>query len=435
MLKFFPHVTLIIPFFFACTQIPVGMDSLFTKRYSDNMQFCWEALTVFSIFQDKVPTSTSGYYSVKDLYKSIGDKWTVYYTTDTARLFLSYLNTSNAGIGILIDSIGYGILIKTVFPRSPGERAGLRDNDTIVAINGASLAGLSFNARLEMLSGMNGQVLRLTVHRGSQELVISVTLGDYMAPSVFADSLDSLTAYLAITEFSDSTIMKGGTSEEFDSALDQTKWARYTILDLRSNGGGYVDESIDVSGQFVPPSTPIAISRQRIYDPNRAPNGLTTDSLWATIRIDGKALKRNVFVLVDGYTASASELVITCLRIHRPDIMSIGTNTYGKARGQYVFFPTPDSGLAKVTFSLLKPVDNVSYDEIGITPNRLVSTGEDALAVAQDIIRQKEGLPTLSKQRQNAVRSDQERIRRLRSQMQKPFFEPLGVFKCDERMR
>jgi C-terminal processing protease CtpA/Prc len=100
-------------------------------------------------------------------------------------------------------------------------------------------------------------------------------------------------------------------------------------------------------------------------------------------------------VLVDGGTASASEVLASCLRDWRSeDITLVGTRTYGKGRGQYLIgydsdtdeYFLADGGVARMTFSILRPVLGVPYDSIGMVPDRSIAAGEDALDVALAVI-------------------------------------------------
>ena len=102
--------------------------------------------------------------------------------------------------------------------------------------------------------------------------------------------------------------------------------------------------------------------------------------------VGGLATTENVYVLVDGYTASASEILTSALMCNNTHARSIGTTTYGKGCGQ-VLAQTVDSGLVKITSMLMTPVCGQSYNQAGIEPNRAIQPGEDALSVALSIIR------------------------------------------------
>lgn len=402
-------VAVIILGMLSCTSLPTGTRN---NNGGSNFEFCWQALSTFTIFQEKLPRDPAAFPSVHELYASIGDPWTVYYQKDTAKLFMADLSTSSVGMGVYIDSAAGGLLVKQVFPNSPASVAGMLPGDTIVAVGETPLAGLSFKEMTGRIHGTAGDAKQLTIGRAGGRVRISVTLGSYLAPAVFADSLDSAVAYIALSIFIDSTTLPGGAKDEFRQALEKSAWADYTIFDLRSNGGGLVDQSLAIAGEFVPFGTALARSRERYLDTIADTIGTRTDT-WSTDRKNGIAYARKFIVLTDRYTASASELLVSCLRDYRPDIRRVGDTTYGKARAQYFWFPTPDSGLAKVTYSLLTPERGAPYDLVGIPPDSTVAAGADALAVARAMIRQAQGRPlakaavdTTMVVRINAVRNE-----------------------------
>ena len=117
---------------------------------------------------------------------------------------------------------------------------------------------------------------------------------------------------------------------------------------------------------------------------------MTVDTVY-TAEGSGRAASRELFVLVDGYTASASEMLVSCLMEQAGSrVTVIGTPTYGKGRGQ-VMISGPDSVLAVVTCMTITPVGDSAtvYDLVGITPDVAADTA-DALDLAMDIIGEEE---------------------------------------------
>lgn len=357
------------------------------------MADAWWLLDVYFVFRNLLPSQPDSYDSPVDLFQSVDEPWTNYYPHDLAVMYVALLNNERGGIGIILDSTARGPVITDVFPGSPGEQAGLAAGDTIVAVDGRPTAGEPIDSVGSWLSGEIGESRSLTVQRESGTVTIVVTLGTYNAPSVFTDSLDTATAYIAMTSFSRTTVHADGTAGEFREALEKTAWADYTIFDLRDNGGGSVSQCLDVLGELVPQATPVIRSREREYV-SAGDSGITVDTTWYTSRHGGIAQQRRMYVLVSEYTASASEIVVSCLREQRPDIVSLGMTTYGKARSQYVFgydfandaYYLTDSAIATVTFAVLSPVSAPTYDLIGITPDHLLATGTDALEEAMELI-------------------------------------------------
>jgi C-terminal peptidase prc len=370
--------------FLVCSP-PTNPQTHSAQRNNQEYLFAAEFLYTFFIFPDSLPKDTFGFSSPQALYKSVNEPWTRYFSPDSARLFLNSLTTESGGMGVLLDSVAPGFAVKDVYPNSPAQRAGIMKHDTIISVNGTSVSGVSYDSFHGIAGGNIGDVKTITVLRATATITIVVTLGTYLAPSVFSDSLDSTTAYIFLSAFLVETNAPGGTSEELDSALAASRWASHTILDLRGNPGGEIEQCVKVCGRFVPDNSPIIKIHEQFLD-----TVAWTVSIVDTVLVSslpGDALSRKFVMLVDDYTASAAEIFISCLKNNRADIRTVGAKTFGKARGQLVY-GTPDSGLVKVTYALLTPLHGASYDLVGIVPDISVPPDSDALTVAEAFIAQ-----------------------------------------------
>lgn len=304
----------------------------------------------------------------------MNERWTVYYNHQHAQIFLSYLTTQSFGIGIRTDSIAVGYLIREVFPNSPGERAGLRAQDTIIRVDNSDVVGVAWSVVQAELLGDSGSTVVLRVKRLGDQVNVVVTRGDYNSPSVFVDSVDSAIAHIMVTGFFTKTNTPGGTAREFANALATTTWAAATILDLRQNGGGEISQCLGVISELLPAGTPVITMHERIYDQ-------TADSSWFETHVDtsagpGSGANRRLYLLVDSNTASASEMVVSALR-GRDAVTIVGDTTFGKGRGQ-VICQGPDGVLARITCLTILPagMSAASYDGIGIIPDRVTSARE-----------------------------------------------------------
>ncbi len=386
-----------------CDDNPVEYDDPGATKWnfsSQAMADAWWMLDVYFIFRDQLPSEPDIFSSPTSLFQAVEEPWTSYYPHDMAVRYVALLSTERGGMGIMLDSVSTGLVIMQVFPGSPAEEAGLLVADTIVSVDGQVTAGVAFGTAVEWLGGDIGETRTLGIRRADGDHTIAVTLGTYLAPSVLTDSLDSTIAYIALSGFSKTTIDPDGSWGEFREALEQTAWAEYTIFDLRDNGGGSVSQCLDITGEFVPAHTPAIRAREREYV-QASESGRTIDTTWYT-SLDGIGSRRKVYVLVNDNTASASEILVSCLREQRDDIVSVGTTTYGKARSQYVFgydfenenYYLSDSAIATVTFAVLSPVSSVTYDLVGITPDHVTATSEEALDRAIALIRTEQGVGT-----------------------------------------
>lgn len=271
--------------------------------------------------------------SIEGMLASLHDPYSVYLSPRTLRGFDQ--PASFSGIGIEVKHDRSGLEVARVFDSSPAQRAGLKAGETIVAVNGRSLGGLSQTASIGLIKGPPGTDVRLTLRgaRGGTRTVL-VTRATVSEP-VVASALHTVGsiklgwAYLAM--FSE------GAHIQLRAAVDRLlhEGARGILLDLRANGGGLVSEAQDVASTFIP-SGVIVTTRGRAQP--------TT-----VLRATGGAISPSIpmVVLVDRDTASAAEIVTAALQDHRRATV-VGTHTYGKGVFQELE-PLGSGGAIKIT--------------------------------------------------------------------------------------
>jgi carboxyl-terminal processing protease len=233
---------------------------------------------------------------------------------------------SFTGIGVSVgDRLveGRGLLIERVFNSSPAARGGLKAGDLIVAVDGRKLAGLSAEEATALIKGPPGTDVRLEVQgpRGgragqgpSRSLKLTrATISEPVVASVTKTVHGVKLGVVALSTFSP------GSHGEVREAVERMlrEGAKGIVLDLRGNGGGLVEEAQLIASVFVERG-PIVTTRAR---------SLPTQTLSAV----GDAIPASVpvVVLVDGNTASASEIVTAALQDHRRATV-VGTHTFGK---------------------------------------------------------------------------------------------------------
>jgi len=373
---------------------------------SQAVEDAWTFLDWFLVFRERLPAEPMAYETPPELYASVREPYTVYYTHPQAEVLVSLLTSETVDAGVHLDSVRYGAAVLEVYAGSPAEAAGIRVGDTILSVNGVSCAGQPVDTVLEWLTGAPGERLQLAVWRSTGQVAITVVLAAYLAPTVFTDSLDSAVAYVALSGFFDETPDIAGSAGEFHAALARTAWARYTIVDLRDNPGGYVTQCLRIAGEFVPLGTAVVRTTERqvfegVPGDETSWYGATVDTV---LRTDyaGIAQARRCYVLVDSMTASASEILLSCLHDYRAlDVTSVGTVTYGKGRGQVILgydwdleeYQLTDGGMARITSMLLTPVAGAPYDMVGIMPHVLIQPGQDALDTTLVMISRELGRP------------------------------------------
>jgi carboxyl-terminal processing protease len=248
---------------------------------------------------------------------SLDDKYSHYYDPADYHSFQNEDNPHLSGIGIDIKVQNQGLLVQDVFQGSPAEKAGLARGDVIVEVGSTSLANRSADYSASLIKGRAGTQVTLTVMRGGQRRIITVRRANLVVPVAGSRILDykgSKLGYVELTSFT------AGSGDEVRSQVQQVlkHGARGLILDLRENGGGLLDEAVNVGSVFIPDGT--IVSTDGRAQPRQV--YLAKPSLTVAPKIP-------LVVLVDSGTASAAEIVTGALQ-DRGRAKVVGTHTYGK---------------------------------------------------------------------------------------------------------
>ena len=294
---------------------------------------------------------------------ALHDPYTLLFHPKAFTTFNRFLNGATfGGIGAIVtlEADGMRARIESIVPGSPAERAGLQAADEIVAIDGTSVAGKSGAAILAKLRGTVGSTVRLTLLRGGNALpVMAIVRAKITPPVVLSRVLPGGIGYVALTRFGDDA------AAQLDAAL--VSFAKQNVgamvLDLRGNGGGYGDEAKKVASAFIA-TGPIFSTRERAGAP-------VVEKASGGVRFGGK-----LAVLVDGDTASASEIVAGALQDDGRATI-VGTKTFGKGVVQSVF-PLPDGAGLKITTARYFTPKGRNIDRTGITPDIIVTEPADA---------------------------------------------------------
>jgi carboxyl-terminal processing protease len=252
-------------------------------------------------------------------------------------------------------------LIKVVSPMddTPAAKAGMQPNDLISHIDGEPVLGLSLNQAVDKMRGEVGSSITVTVIRGSQEpFDVTMKRAVITLKSVRWEMQDNNIGYVRITSF----------SEQTDSGLRNAIAAIKTaakgeltglVLDLRNNPGGLLDQAIAVSDEFLDKGE-IVSTRGRNPDDGQRWNAESGDLL------DGKP----VIVLINGGSASASEIVSGALQDHHRAIL-MGTKSFGKGSVQSII-PIPNHGAIRLTTARYYTPSGRSIQAKGIDPDIIV---------------------------------------------------------------
>lgn len=266
------------------------------------------------------------------------DPYTVYVPEEEGDNFQMMISNTYGGVGAIIykPKLDEGVLINELYENSPARKSGFEAGDVILSIDGESVAGLNVSECSSRMKGPAGTQVRFLVEkvRGGGQKEIVVTREKIHLPDMqYAGMLDEKTAYIALSGFTP------GLAAEVRSALVSLRkqGMKELVLDLRSNGGGLLQEAVEMVGLFVPKGTVVVNSRGKDKDEER------------TYKTESAPFDLNLplIVLVDSQSASASEIVAGALQdLDRATIM--GQRTFGKGLVQSIR-PLPYGGQLKIT--------------------------------------------------------------------------------------
>jgi carboxyl-terminal processing protease len=308
------------------------------------------------------------------------DDYSAYLTADQLNEVYSQIDGNFVGLGIELKAAEGALLIVKVIPGSPAEQARLRPNDSIVSVNGRSTAELSTDEAANLLQGPEGSTVQLAVVTpGQPPRLVAVRRAHVDIPSVTDEAIldpDQGIGYLKLTCFQKST------SRDLDAALWKLHrlGMRSLIIDLRGNPGGLLTSAVEVVDKFVGSGTIVSTrGRNPSEDFNYSAHRANT---WTIPLI----------VLIDGDSASASEIFAGAMRDHRRAVI-VGERSYGKGSVQGIFpLNLSRSGLRLTTAKFYSP-SGQPFSKVGVSPDvpvhrvaKPVTEGTVALDAAPDPI-------------------------------------------------
>lgn len=327
----------------------------------------WDELDLYYIDETAVQDDTKLVYgSIKGLVNSLEDPYTVFMDPEETSQFEENLNASLEGIGAELTVEDGMLIVLSPLKDSPAEKAGLLPGDIIFQIDGEITGDMSLFDAIMSIRGEKGTEVTLTIIREEVEEPFDVTIvrDSITVESVTYELLEDNIAYISINQFSDDT------GDEFYNAIQQIILddADSLILDLRYNGGGYLDIAVDILSQLIEGSK-VAVQIQ-----TRDNNENEMLYLWGNATIPEIPL----VVLVNDGSASAAEILAGAVQDYKRGLV-IGKTTYGKGSVQEVIYLEDGSSLRMTIAHWLTPLGrNIEHE--GVTPDRVIElTYEDAL--------------------------------------------------------
>ena len=289
-----------------------------------------------------------------------GDKYTVYYTPEEYKSMMESTTGSFYGIGAVCQKADDGaILISEAYEYAPAYKAGIRNGDKVIEVNGEDITGMDLSVAVALIKGEKGTDVNLTIMRNGEKMNFTVTRDKIDIKTVSSEILENNIGYIYISQFDDVT------TDQFKEAVNdlQNQGVAGLVIDIRNNPGGVLKTVVDMLDYILP-------------------NGLIvyTETKDGTRQeysgSDNYELNLPMAVLVNGNSASASEIFAGAMQDY-DKAQIIGTQTFGKGIVQTIR-PLTDGSAFKYTIAKYFTPKGQDIHGKGVTPDSIVELPDDA---------------------------------------------------------
>ncbi len=361
------------------TRLEANLFSLFSSNetQADDSIDLTEFWKVWNLLDEKFVTSSTStpvsdaekvQGAIEGLVRSYGDPYTMYFPPKDAAMFEEDISGNFSGVGMEVGMREDIITVISPLPDSPAEKAGLMAGDAIVRINEESTEGIGVDEAVKRIRGEKGTEVMFTIFRKGEEEFRDITV-----------VRDTISIPTSKTEIRDDVFVIALYSFNAISELEMQKALREyvnsdkkkLVLDLRGNPGGYLQSAVAIGSYFLPVGKPIVRE------------SFGGDAEEEVYRSSGRELgahtPEKMVVLIDGGSASASEILAGALQEHGVATL-VGTQSFGKGSVQELVSLDDGSSL-KVTVARWLTPNGLSISEGGLTPDIVVErTADDRMA-------------------------------------------------------
>jgi len=299
--------------------------------------------------------------AIKGYVAGLGDKYTEYYTPEemSEQLDEAYGNYVGIGIYMLIDNQAGQIIVVKPMENSPAEKAGIQTGDIITKVDGEDVTVENVSGMSNKIKGEEGTTVNIEILRGEKKITLKVERKRIVVSHINSNMIDKEIGYINIIDFD------GGTAVEFEKKYNELvkKGMKSLIIDIRNNGGGIVDEAIEILDLLLPSDITLLITE------NKNKQEEITKSK------NEQKITMPVVLLTNEYSASASEILAGALKDNNRAKL-VGVKTYGKGVIQTLHTLTDGSGLKITSEEYYTPKHN-KINNVGIEPDYNVVLSED----------------------------------------------------------
>ncbi|XZH20226.1 S41 family peptidase [Clostridium perfringens] len=294
--------------------------------------------------------------AIKGMVSSLGDQYTYYMNGKEFSDFKEKSQGNYMGIGIQVAAKDGKIVVISPIQGGPAEKARIKTGDIILKVNGEPVSGNELDKAVSMMKGTTKENIKLTLYReGKGEFDVDVMRDVIKTVNVKSEMIDGDIGYIEVLAFDE------GTAKDFETQLKalEDKGMKGLILDLRGNPGGFMKECVDLVSNFVPKDKVIVSTIDKYGNKEES------------VSKGGIAQGMPLVVLIDGGTASASEIVAGAIRDYDLGTL-VGTTSFGKGIVQVVLDKIgqeKDGTALKVTISKYYTPNGENIHKKGIGPD------------------------------------------------------------------
>ena len=292
--------------------------------------------------------------------KGLDDEYTEYISKEDMADYMADTTGNFVGIGVYMvqDTEANKIMVLSPIKGSPAEKAGLQPGDYIIAVDGVTYTGEQMTEASNKIKGETGTTVKLQIQRKDETLDIELTRENIKVNPVEGEVLENNIGYIEFSSFDD------GTAEEFKMKFEelQGKGIKSLIIDLRNNGGGIVDEALEIANYILDKDSVI------LYEVDKNNNETVEKTT------DEPIINMPIVILTNENTASSSEILAGALKDHKKATI-VGEKTYGKGVIQRLLTLPDGSGLKITSEKYLTP-NRTEINKVGIEPDEKVELPE-----------------------------------------------------------
>lgn len=335
-------------------------ESAEAKLFEDKLNYMLK--TIKQHYYNDVDDSVMYEAMLRGLVNSLDDPYSCYFSPKELSALLETTSGEYYGIGAVVSQNYETMVMTIVYPMvdSPAYEVGLLPGDIIVAVNGENVEGQDLNNVVAIMKGPEGTTVDLTVRRDEQEITVNITRRKIEMTFVSYKMLDDNIGYIIVSEFYEKT------AEQLISAISdlEAQGMQRLIIDLRGNPGGLYDSVVACLDRFIEKDKLLVYTEDKYGK---------RESEYSK---DDEQMDIPMAILVDGESASASEIFAICMQEYGKAKI-VGTQSFGKGIVQSLYPIYFDQSAIKVTISRYYSPNGICIHGTGVTPDYVVELPEE----------------------------------------------------------